>query len=333
MGLLPRHSPDGHRISSMATAAAAVLASAVMELFHLRYFVAVAQELSFTRAAHRLHMATSPLSQRIKDLERELGCPLFLRGHHKITLTPEAETLLPLAADLIRQFDRLPDAVREGRSGRDRVARIGLAPDVSPRLRNDFVTTLARTNPRIGVEMQPSSSERLRRAVLADEIDIALVHGPVVHRDIRAVRLATQQVGVAVAEGSGFDGRRSVRLTELAHLPYASISYESAPELFRRNEQALVRAGVHGRITVDGDNYAGLAHLVATGQAFTFVGMEYGSTLKAFAGEPVLVLPTEDITLRISTEAIWHDGRDVPGDVVGDLVAVVDAQRERMTSQ
>lgn len=69
-----------------------------VDLPHLRYFVAVAEERSFTRAAARLHMAGSPLSQRIKDLERELGTPLFIRAHHRIDLTDAGEALLPRAA-------------------------------------------------------------------------------------------------------------------------------------------------------------------------------------------------------------------------------------------
>ncbi|WP_312858278.1 LysR family transcriptional regulator, partial [Pseudonocardia pini] len=62
-----------------------------MQISHLRYFVAVAEELNFTRAAQRLHMATSPLSQRVRDLERVLGGALFVRGHHRIDLTPLGE--------------------------------------------------------------------------------------------------------------------------------------------------------------------------------------------------------------------------------------------------
>jgi DNA-binding transcriptional LysR family regulator len=73
-------------------------------MLHLRYFVAVAEELNFTRAAERLHMATSPLSQRIRDLERELGAPLFLRNSRKVELTAAGERFLPAARDTIERF-------------------------------------------------------------------------------------------------------------------------------------------------------------------------------------------------------------------------------------
>jgi hypothetical protein len=106
-----------------------------------------------------------------------------------------------------------------------------------------------------------------------------------------------------------------------------SINPETAPEVYRRANQALTRAGVHGRVVIDGDNLAGLAHLVAAGQAFAFVGMESGATRKIFAGEPVLILPIADANLRVSTEVIWQTGREVDDDIVGDLITVATSLR------
>lgn len=72
-----------------------------MELLHLRYFVAVAEELNFSAAARKLHMAASPLSQRIKDLEHELGRRLFDRSTHHVELTEAGTALLPIARDVL----------------------------------------------------------------------------------------------------------------------------------------------------------------------------------------------------------------------------------------
>ncbi|MFF3518184.1 LysR family transcriptional regulator [Streptomyces sp. NPDC002573] len=88
-------------------------------MFHLRYFVAVAEELIFSAAARRLHMATSPLSQRIRDLEKELGHRLFERDSHSVTLTSAGEALLPLAQGVLEQINAMPwrlqEAARPGR--------------------------------------------------------------------------------------------------------------------------------------------------------------------------------------------------------------------------
>lgn len=98
-----------------------------VELFHLRYFVAVADELHFTRAAERLRMAASPLSRRIRDLERELGVELFVRTHHRVTLTPAGEALLPSARDLVERFGEIPSVVSRA-ANRRRTVSVGGGP-------------------------------------------------------------------------------------------------------------------------------------------------------------------------------------------------------------
>ncbi|MFD0508420.1 LysR family transcriptional regulator [Streptomyces chiangmaiensis] len=92
-----RPSPPSHSARALQSSHS----DGYLEMFHLRYFVAVAEELNFSAAARRLHMAASPLSQRIRDLEKELGHRLFERDSHSVTLTPAGEALLPLARDVL----------------------------------------------------------------------------------------------------------------------------------------------------------------------------------------------------------------------------------------
>jgi DNA-binding transcriptional LysR family regulator len=290
-----------------------------VEMLHLRYFVAVAEELSFTRAAQRLHMATSPLSQRIRDLERELGTPLLRRTSRKVELTEAGERLLPAARDVLGRFDALAELARGTDGTARRVARVGIAPDVSGELRTRLLDALAAAHPELEVRLRPASSEPLLRALRAGELDLALVHGPVSGRGLRTARLDTRPVGAVVGRGTGFDGRDSVRLEELADLPYASIGYDAAPELYRRTDELLTGFGVHKRLVVEGHNLGGLAHVVTTGQAFALVGLGSGSTGKVFVGEPVVVLAVVDARLRITTEAVWLADRTAAGSVVAAL--------------
>jgi len=102
-----------------------------VEIHHLRYFVAVAEELSFSRAAERLHMATSPLSRRIKDLERELGAALFVRGYHQVSLTEIGRRILPLAAELVDKFDTLRSTVLDAGHPEVRSATVGDRAELS----------------------------------------------------------------------------------------------------------------------------------------------------------------------------------------------------------
>ncbi|MGI8311510.1 LysR family transcriptional regulator [Saccharopolyspora hattusasensis] len=87
-------------------------------MFHLRYFVAVAENLSFSTAARQLHMATSVLSQRVRDLERNLGAVLLEQDSHHVQLTNAGTALLPIAKDVLGRFDdsRNSSARRPARS-------------------------------------------------------------------------------------------------------------------------------------------------------------------------------------------------------------------------
>jgi DNA-binding transcriptional LysR family regulator len=204
-----------------------------------------------------------------------------------------------------------------------RVARVGIAPDVSGALRTRLLGALADAHPALQVRLRPASSEPLLRALRAGELDLALVHGPVGGRGLRAARLDSQPVAAVVGRGVGFDGRDSVRLEELADLPYASIGYDAAPELYRRTDELLRRYGVRKRLVVEGHNLGGLAHVVTTGQAFALVGLGSGTTGKVFAGEPVVVLTVADARLRITTEAAWPADRTPTDPVVAALAEVV----------
>ncbi|MGV9713922.1 LysR family transcriptional regulator [Gordonia sp. NPDC003424] len=296
-----------------------------MDVLHLRYFVAVAEEQSFSRAARRLHMAASPLSQRIKDLEREFGAMLFIRAHHRIDLTDAGEALLPRAIDILDRIDALPDIVRDADDHTARQATVGIAPEVTATVRDTFLAELAEAHPDIRPRLVPASTEPLLRDLRAGQIDIALVHGPVTGVGMASKFLDRQPVGVAVGSKAIPDDRASVVLAELAGLPFASISHDSAPEIYRNIDDLLNRHGIRKRITLTGDNFVGLAHLVATGQAFTFVGLGNGMASRLFHDEPVRILPLDGLHPTITTVAAWRTNRADSDRLVADLVATVSA--------
>lgn len=289
----------------------------------MRYFVAVAEELSFSRAAEQLHMATSPLSRRIRDLERELGAPLFVREYHQVSLTDVGRRLLPSAIEVVEKFDALRAAAAGAVEPAARSATVGMAPEVSPHLRTKFLEFVNGTAPPVRIRHESASTAPLLRAVVKGEMDLAFVHGRVVDPDLVAVRVEDQRVAVVVGRGTGFDDRGSVRIHELSHLPYVSLRETAAPFVYRVTDELLTRHGVHGRVSVQSNNQSDLVPMVAAGQAFTICGVDFGATRKAFMDEPVVLLPFDDDHVRLVTYAVWREDRVRDSDALRELIGIV----------
>ena len=150
-----------------------------MELRHLRYFIAVAEELSFRRAAEKLNLAQPPLSAQIKALEEMLGTQLFLRSTRKVSLTSAGRVLLDEARAVIAASQQAERRVREARVGLVGTLRLGvLAPAANSRLAGVLRNFRAKYP---GVQLalhELTSIEQIRR-LREGQLDVGLVRPPV----------------------------------------------------------------------------------------------------------------------------------------------------------
>ena len=150
-----------------------------MELRQLEYFVTVANELHFARAAARMHVAQPSVSQQIKALEAELGVLLFERSSRGVTLTPAGSDLLPLASRLLSDAHRIQQhAQRSARRMAGRV-RIGfLADEYANSTGERFIASIRREHPRLTVEFQQIDFAEQFTALSDGEVDVSFVMGP-----------------------------------------------------------------------------------------------------------------------------------------------------------
>src|SRR3954449_361705 len=118
-----------------------------MELRHLRYFIAVAEELHFRRAAERLHVAQPAVSEQIRKLEQELGVQLLNRTHQSVSLTPAGAAMLEEAHRVLRQADVAQQAAREADQRVGHRLRVGCLPDAFPQSLARALGRMPRTMP------------------------------------------------------------------------------------------------------------------------------------------------------------------------------------------
>ncbi|MDX2646998.1 LysR family transcriptional regulator [Streptomyces sp. PA03-1a] len=294
-----------------------------MEIFHLRYFVAVAEELNFSAAARRMHMATSPLSQRIRDLERELDQRLFDRSTHHVTLTPAGEALLPIARDVLERVNSIPWRLREASGVVRSTMFVGIPPGVHPRIREQVTTLAERVGEWCELLTWPGSSKALIAGVCESRLALALARLPINDPVLDVLPVLSEQLG-AVVPADRFAGRDCVALADLSDLSFVVSPREIRPTYFELLDREMAERGVRKRIKLTDTGYDGIAEVVSGGMAFYFSILHAESPMHGYAMENTRVLPFADFEPRLETALIWRRDRAA----VGDLDKLVEAARE-----
>ncbi|MBP0594260.1 DNA-binding transcriptional regulator HcaR [Paraburkholderia sp. LEh10] len=155
-----------------------------MELRHLRYFVAVAEDLSFTRAAERLHTAQPSLSQQIRDLEAEVGTELLSRTRRKVELTEAGRVFLTEARLTLAQAERAVARARHVGSRKKSTVTIGFVPAAEVRIFPSVLPRLRLRFPDVDVDLRSIPTSEQEQMLLDDEIDVAFMRKPIHSPDI-----------------------------------------------------------------------------------------------------------------------------------------------------
>jgi DNA-binding transcriptional LysR family regulator len=186
-----------------------------IELRHLRYFVAVAEELHFTRAAERLHLAQPALSLQIRRLEDELGVRLFSRSTRQVQLTPGGEALLERARVVLREYDALlghAGAVAGGESGH---LALGISPQARTTVGTAFVHAIRERLPDVVLSKREEGTSPLLADVRSGRLDAALGFCPELSDELEAEHVRDEPLLVAVPAGHPVAERGEVAIEDL----------------------------------------------------------------------------------------------------------------------
>jgi DNA-binding transcriptional LysR family regulator len=218
-----------------------------MELRQLRYFVTVAEELHFGKAAERLNIVQPAVSQQVARLERELGLRLLDRSSRRVTLTGDGERMLREAHAVLAAADRAAQVAAELVAGQTGVLRIGSSPGLRDRL-DRGLSALRKAVPGIEIKLSSRPPAEQIEAVRTGDLDLAFLRGPVAVAGVRAIPLWSEPLSVLLpVEYRADDG---VKLPDLSELPLRLPTRIDDPALSTRIFDACREAGfepVHGR--------------------------------------------------------------------------------------
>ncbi len=296
-----------------------------MELRHLRYFVAVAEELSFTKGAEKLRIAQPSLTRQIKDLEEEIGARLLDRSKKRVKLTREGECLLAGAKRLLGYSTEVIRSVRDVGKQSGSI-RIGYVPNPFHRMLPASITAFEQQFPTTSVNLFGMPPKDLLQALTEDKIDIAFVGlSGLNSAGAFEFRVIASYPGIALLpRNNQLVSKNSVKLKDLESMFFISVSDSVYPGYSRWLNSACEEAGFKPKVleTVESDSLLIQAIRNQLGVAVL--------------PEQIRDVPHENITIRDITPAVLMDSavgwkKNNPSEALKAYLAILEDLGRQMT--
>ena len=223
-----------------------------MELRHLRYFVAVAEELHFGHAANRLNTSQPSLSQQIRDLERELKVDLFLRTKRHVALTPAGQRFLQEARGILSSAERAAGLAREAARGESRKVVVGISPETDWLLLAKALRLFGDHVPAVEVVFQNLTPEAQVDALRGGHIDVGFVGLPLEAEGMVTEATGRARLVIALPEKHPKAREKELRLEDLSKEAYVLWPRHLSPSSYDQLLSVFQRAGFGPPIAMEG---------------------------------------------------------------------------------
>ncbi|MFT3939558.1 LysR family transcriptional regulator [Rhodopseudomonas palustris] len=263
-----------------------------MEIRHLRYFAAVARHLNFTAAADSLGVAQPPLSQQIRDLEAEIGTPLFERTTRRVALTRAGEDFLKQALAILERAETAVQRARSIGAGTAGILNVGLTGSVLTGPLGRAIQQFALNYPNVDLRIHEMSPDRQVAALKSGQTDVSFLRCPPQDAEITSELAWRESVRLVLPKGHALSARK-VTLADLRDESFVFLRLEDS--LFAKYLwQCCFEAGYAPRVTHQAIESASLTSLVAAGLGIAIIP-EFVSKLahqdvvyRPIAGPPIL---------------------------------------------
>src|SRR5262245_46166732 len=240
-----------------------------MEVHQLRYFCAVAETGSFTRAAQREQVAQPSLSQQIMKLEEELGVRLFDRLGRTVRLTDLGQVFLPRARTILNELRAAKDEVAEKQTSVSGPVCVGVIPTIAPYFLPARIALFTRKYPKATITVVEDVTVKLLDRLRAGLIDLAIMALPARGHDLECFSLRTERLFAILPKDHRLAGKRSVRMKELREEPFLLLKDDHC---FRDTTiEVCKRARVLPQIVFESGQFSSILGMVAAGLGVSIV--------------------------------------------------------------
>ena len=243
--------------------------SELLELRHLRYFVAVAEELHFSRAAKRLHMAQPPLSQQIRKLEQYIGHPLLTRNSRTVALTQAGEMLLERSRYLLRRLEDDLETVRRVGRGEIGTLTIGFIGSAMLTGLPALIGSYRRRFPKVDLRLRELTTSSLVDAIRQGAVDLGFLRDAGPTEGLMVEQVIAERFVVALAEAHPLASRKKLSLAELKGEPLILFARELGPMAWDKTIALCEASGFRPAIVQDAPEWLTVLRLVSSGLGFS----------------------------------------------------------------
>jgi LysR family hca operon transcriptional activator len=280
-----------------------------VELRHLRYFVAVAEELNFTRAATRLHTSQPSLSQQIRQLESALGVALFERSRQHVALTGAGRIFLRESKEILGRIDQASRLAKQAAEGRAGELSVGTFPSADIRILPELRPLVAARLPHVRLVLHSKYAVEPVSGLLSGALDVAFMRGPVDSGELQSRDLLREQIVVMLPAHHPLSRRKRVPVGLLHDLPCIMMDRSLSPALYDAIAALYHQAHIRMHAVSSADNILGHLRMVQEGLGFALLPDSMGALLPSGVVPKVLEC---DPTPTVSVVVAWKSGNTSP---------------------
>jgi LysR family transcriptional regulator, hca operon transcriptional activator len=262
----------------LPAAASSLLA---VELRHLRYFVAVAEELSFTRAAARLHTAQPSLSQQIRRLEKAVGVKLLDRSRHHVALTNAGRIFLHQARDILGRVEHAGRLARQAAEGQVGDLSVGTFPSADVRILPALRPLVAEHLPDLRLVLHSKYAIEPLSGLQAGTLDVAFMRGPAEAVGLEVIELLRERIVLVLPSHHALARRKKIPVKILDDLPCITMERSLSPALHDATATLYREARIRMHAVSSADNVLGHLQLVQEGLGFALLPESMNALLPA----------------------------------------------------
>ena len=273
-----------------------------MEFRQLRYFVTVAQELHFGRAAERLDITQPALSKQIRVLETNIGIKLFFRTKRSVKLTPAGEVFLTEAQQLLQQAEQAIAKAKRTAKGEVGKLTIGFTATATYTVLPELIGRFRSNHPQVEVEMLELCTEAQVTALNRGEIDLGFLHPPIDTRGLELYPLLSEEFVVVLPKQHRLILLKSLSLKDLAQESFILHPRSEGPFLYDEFFKLCRQNGFQPQIVKEVNSHQTRICLVAAGMGITFIP----AGLQTSISSDLVCKPIGNLPLKLEFAAAWR---------------------------